>query len=73
MMNDIFVSMKKAHIFTKLSIMCGVISAMCGNDIALEKWYNEQLKPLGFDYKVNDNLTLIRFSDGTHLIRIFLI
>lgn len=73
MMNDIYVGMKKAHIFIKLSMMCNVISAMCENDKELEKWYNENLKPLGFNYKVNDNLTLVKFTDGIHLIRIFLI
>lgn len=72
-MNDIYTNMKKARIFKKLSMMCGIISAMCENDIELEKWYNEYLKPLGFEYKVNDNVTLIKFTDGKHLIRIFLI
>lgn len=72
-MKEIYASMKKARIFTRLTMMCNVISAMCGNDKELEKWYDECLKPLGFNYKVNDNLTLVKFTDGVHLIRIFLI
>lgn len=73
MMNEIYANMKKAHIFTKLTMMCNIISAMCENDVELEKWYNEYLKPLGFNYKVNNDVTLIRFSDNTHLIRILLV
>ena len=72
MMNDIYVSMKKAQIFSDLRMMCGIIAARCANDEKLEKWYNETLKPLDFSYKVNDNLTLVKFTDGKHLIRIFL-